>query len=465
MTKNTQPPIPLTVTDSGRPSSPLDSSQTVGNLIRQVESTNSSRFSHSISKCRSVYIHIPFCFHKCHYCDFYSIVDHKDRQGLFIDRLIREIHAYSDLQFPYQQSSTHGNHIVDSPQHGVPLIDHDIPLHSVFIGGGTPTLLSVELWDVLFPVIHDIFPITPTTEFTVEANPETITPELAHCLAEGGVNRISIGAQSFNPVHLKTLERWHDPDHVSRSIEIIRRAGIDNYNLDLIFAIPGQTMTDWLDDLDRAVNLKPTHLSCYTLTYEPGTALTARKNASEFPPPDEDHEADLFLATRTVLKEHGFDAYEISNFALRDNSNQYQCRHNLAYWRSENWLALGPAASGHLRPFRWKNVPHLQRYLDQSTDESGLPPIQDVEKADPATQLAERMMMGLRLKEGIAYEELIAQADFLNRANEFEQAINRQIELGRMTMLGRDNQSIALTTTKGILLADTVIADLIDAIQ
>ena len=465
MNKNTQPPIPLTVTDNGGQSTQPESSQTVGNFLRQVESTNSSRFSHFTLQCRSVYIHIPFCFHKCHYCDFYSIVDHKDRQGLFIDRLIREIHAYSDLQFPYQRSRTHSNRVVDSPQYGIPLINHDTPLRSIFIGGGTPTLLSVELWAVLLPVLHDIFNITPSTEFTVEANPETVTPELAHCLAEGGVNRISIGAQSFNPIHLKTLERWHDPDHVSRSVEIIRQAGIDNYNLDLIFAIPGQTMTDWQDDLDRAVNLKPTHLSCYTLTYEPGTALTARKNAGEFPPPDEDHEADLFLATRTVLKEHDFDAYEISNFALQDHSNQYQCRHNLAYWRSENWLALGPAASGHLRPFRWKNVPHLQHYLDQSPDGSGLPPIQDVEEADPATQLAEQMMMGLRLKEGIGYKELLVQAESCGRAVEFEKAINRQIELGRMTKFNRGHQSVALTTTKGILLADTVISDLIDVIQ
>jgi oxygen-independent coproporphyrinogen-3 oxidase len=203
-----------------------------------------------LAQISGLYVHVPFCFHKCHYCDFYSIVDSQDRQAAFVDRLIGELTAAS--------------------QH------FGQPLQTIFVGGGTPTLLRVELWKRLLAAIHESVQLERDYEWTVEANPETLTSELVDVLIAGGVNRFSIGCQSFNPVHLKTLERWHDPRNVHRSVEILRVAGVSNFNLDLIFGIPGQSLDEWQADLDNALSLAPSHLSCYSLMYEPNTPLTDR---------------------------------------------------------------------------------------------------------------------------------------------------------------------------------------------
>ncbi|QYU68363.1 coproporphyrinogen III oxidase family protein [Leptolyngbya sp. 15MV] len=206
---------------------------------------------------RSLYIHIPFCFHKCHYCDFYSFVDTQDRQGPMVDRLVRELSA----QAPWTRGEV---------------------LETVFVGGGTPSLLRPELWERLLGAMHAVLRFGQQTEFTVECNPETVTPELMAVLRSGGVNRVSIGAQSFEARHLRTLERWHDPENVARAIELARRAGIERQSVDLIYAIPGQTLDDWARDLERTLALGTTHVSCYNLTYEPNTAMAVRLRRGEF---------------------------------------------------------------------------------------------------------------------------------------------------------------------------------------
>ena len=410
-------------------------------------------------------MHIPFCFHKCHYCDFYSIVDRQNRQSQFTDRLLRELQAASHLLDQQNIRPVSRQLSLNTTE-----ISDDQGLKSFFVGGGTPTLLNLEYWDRILPALARHFPIDSQTEFTVEANPETVTPELMSRLARGGVNRISIGGQSFNPTLLKILERWHDPVNVDRAVDISRNAGITNINIDLIFGIPGQTTEDWLRDLDRALSLKPTHLSCYALTFEPGTAMTARKNAGEFHAIDEKIEAEMFLATRRILTEQGFNAYEISNFALQESNHagdkkpDFRCQHNLAYWRNENWFAIGPAASGHWANYRWKNVPHLQQYLTNNPDLDGLPTIQDVEHATPQVQLAERMMMGFRLAEGLELSSLLSEAAQFNRAEELQSQLNRQIENGMMERLPPDLTRIALTSPKGLLLSDTVIAELMSTV-
>ena len=317
---------------------------------------------------RALYLHVPFCFHKCHYCDFYSLVDTRDRQEAFTTRLIAELDALSP---------------------------HAGPLSSVFVGGGTPTLLRPGLWSRLLAALLDRFDLAGA-EFTVECNPETASPELFGVLAAGGVNRLSIGAQSFHLAHLKTLERWHDPANVGRAIRLANDAGIDRQSIDLIFAIPGQTLGQWHDDLRRALDLGVSHLSCYALTYEPNTAMTARLRRGDFTPTEEDLEADMLELTLRTLREAGYDRYEVSNYARPG----LECRHNLAYWRQEPWLAAGPSASGHLAGWRWKNVPRLDSYLGDPLA-TGLPPVVDVEAPDPARALAERLMTGLRLREGV----------------------------------------------------------------
>jgi oxygen-independent coproporphyrinogen-3 oxidase len=321
---------------------------------------------------QALYIHVPFCFHKCHYCDFYSLVDTRDRQEPFTDRLIAEL------------------------AHLAPFAG---PLTSIFVGGGTPTLLRPELWQQILGCLHQHYELNDA-EFTVECNPETATPELFGVLAGGGVNRISIGAQSFNRAHLKTLERWHDPENVGRAFELSRSAGIARQSVDLIFAIPGQTLAEWEEDINRAVMFGVEHLSCYSLTYEPNTAMTARMNRGDFEPADEDLEADMLLLTLDTLRTHGYERYEVSNYAKPGA----ECRHNLAYWRQDQWLAAGPSASGHVAGWRWKNVPRLDSYLGQGED--ALPPTIDVEPPDARRAMAERIMTGLRLREGIDASDL-----------------------------------------------------------
>jgi len=371
---------------------------------------------------RGAYLHVPFCFHKCHYCDFYSIVDRHDRQEAFARRLAAELAAAK------------------------PWITQ--PLETIFIGGGTPTLLRADLWrDVLLPAIHANLPLLHDAEFTVEANPETVTAELAAVLVHGGVNRISIGAQSFNPTHLKTLERWHDPANVARSTSILRDAGIENLNLDLIFAIPGQSLDDWQSDLDAALAVGPTHLSCYGLTYEPNTPMTAKLRAGRFARADEPLEADMFEAAIDRLAAAGFEHYEVSNWAMVG----MQCRHNLLYWNNANWWPFGPSASGHVNGVRWKNVPRLGEYLDHGP----WPRIVDAEQLDAAARVGEILMLRLRLRKGLDASELneLLRNDVAGRA----MAIQRHLDQG---LLERADGHVRLTAA-GLMLADTVLGDLI----
>lgn len=380
-------------------------------------------------------MHIPFCFHKCHYCDFYSLVDTQDRQAAFVTRMIREIETVADLG------------VVQGP------------IRTIFVGGGTPTLLQPRLWKPLLESLHDRFDIDgDTTEFSVEANPETVSPELMSILVAGGVNRISVGAQSFNPAYLKTLERWHEPDNVGRAFTMAREAGIERISLDLIFGVPGSTLEGWCADLETALSLQPDHLSCYALTYEPNTALTARWEAGHVARLDEDIEVEQFILTRSMLRDEGFEAYEISNFA-RDETQR--CRHNLLYWQNDNWLAIGPSASGHLDGLRWKNAAHLGRYLDSD----GLAPIEDLECVDEATRLGEIVMLGLRLSDGLTVLPVINEAQRLGCAEQFIQAALIAEQGGQMTRVspGTADERWCLTE-EGVLVADSVISNLMDAL-
>ena len=390
-------------------------------------------------RVRGLYLHIPFCFHKCHYCDFYSIVDDRDRQAVFVDRMIDEMAALGPLI------------------RGV-----EGPIETIFTGGGTPTLLAAPLWVKLIEALRRHFDVSGVAEFTVEANPETVTAELLDVLVDGGVNRMSVGCQSFDPRHLKTLERWHDPRNVERAVQLARAAGITNLNLDLIFAIPGQTLADWQSDLERALALGPMHLSCYSLMYEPNTAITKKLEMGMLEACDEDLEAAMYEHTIDRLREAGFEHYEISNWALTPSPSQGEgrgeghlssrraarCRHNMLYWLNENWLAVGPSASGHVNGVRWKNLPHLGRYLAST----GGSPIQDVEQLDPGASIGEQLMLRLRLIEGVELDWLEPRM-----TPERAAAIERHTAAG---LLEQTTTHLRLTR-RGLLLADDVIADLL----
>lgn len=378
---------------------------------------------------RSLYLHVPFCFHKCHYCDFYSIVDSRDRQGPFTERLAREIRALGQW--------TTG------------------PLDTIFVGGGTPTLLAVEYWRHLLDTLHGSFDLSGPLEFTVECNPETPTPELMDLLASHGVNRLSIGAQSFNPDHLKTLERWHEPASVPRAVDMARAAGIINISLDLIYGIPHQSLDHWHADLDRALDLNPQHLSCYCLTYEPGTALTQRRDLGRISPADDDTTTDMQLACLQRLRHAGFDRYEVSNYARPSR----ECRHNLAYWRQDDWLAAGPSASAHLRGHRWKNVPHLDHYLNSDAD---VAPVIDHEPPDPRRALIERLMTAARIAEGFNAHQILDDPALDPPArHRLRRALHRAADWGWLA----PSDDRWKPTDKGFLFADALAVELMQAID
>jgi len=402
-----------------------------------------------LSSAPSLYIHVPFCFHKCHYCDFYSIVDTRDRQEPFTDRLVRELIALA----PYAAR----------------------PLSSIFVGGGTPSLLRPDLWKRILATLaqhYDLSKIHAAAgldgaslgpgagEFTVECNPETVTAELMSIYREGGVTRVSMGAQSFSPVHLKTLERWHDPATIPRAMELARAAGILRRSIDLIFAIPGQTLGEWESDLRTALDLGTEHLSCYALTYEPNTAMTARLKRGEFRPAPEDSEAEMFETTISTLRGAGLHRYEVSNFARTGA----ECRHNLAYWRQSDWLAAGPSASAHVGGARWKNTPRLDDYLGFGDD--GFARIQDHETPNPRRNLSERILTGLRLTEGLSLDALETGAASLDAETlaRLRRAIARQRSMGAL-QTEQHAPSRLILTEQGFLVADAAILDLVGAVD
>jgi oxygen-independent coproporphyrinogen-3 oxidase len=366
-----------------------------------------------------LYVHVPFCFHKCHYCDFYSIVDHSGRHGEFAARLLAELIAFQELA--------------------------SNPPETVFFGGGTPTLLPPAHWTTLLRALR----VAPGAEVTVEANPETVTEDLASVLSEGGVNRVSVGCQSFDPAHLKTLERWHEPASVDRSLRLLRGAGIERVNLDLIFAIPGQSLRDWRSDLQRAMALEPPHISCYGLTYEPNTALTARRRAGQIDAADEDLEAEMYELAIEVLAAAGYEHYEISAWARPG----YRCRHNVNYWNAGTYWALGPGGSAHVAGWRWKNQPRLSAYLQSAV----FAPIEDVEPPDPRRAASEAFMLGLRLVEGMTLERVDAalrdDPESARRRASIEHAM-------RGGLLERVGDRLRLTR-RGLLLADEVVGGLV----
>ena len=372
-----------------------------------------------------LYVHVPFCVHKCHYCDFYSLVETgpDSRRPAFTDRLIEEIRA------------------------AAPRIQR--PLKTIFVGGGTPTLLAPSLWARLLAAIRTHLPLEPGVEFTVEANPDSLEPELLDVLVRGGVNRLSIGAQSFNPRLLATLERRHDPANVRRAVGLARAAGIANVNLDLIFGIPGQDLDTWLADLDEAVSLDPLHLSCYSLMYEPNTPLTARMRSGAIRRVDEEVEAAMYETTIDRLHEAGFEHYEISSWARPGRA----CAHNLLYWRNESWWPLGPGAAGHVDGIRWKNVPRLGDYLRVRP----LPTISDVEQLDEDGTVGEILMLGLRLTEGIGEAQLRTLLARGRRGPQRASAIEQQVAAG---LLARRDGFLRFTRA-GLLLADTVLAEVL----
>src|SRR4051794_40405893 len=259
-----------------------------------------------------LYVHIPFCFHKCHYCDFYSITRQTpERMARYVDLILRE----ADLW-------TTGNGPIVRPR-------------TVFFGGGTPTLLPLDQMRRLIGGLRDRFDFSDLQEWTTEANPATVDKAYCQMLRESGIDRISFGAQSFDRSELSSLERHHDPDDVPRSLDFARRAGFERLNIDLIYALPGQSIESWSRSLELAIALGLSHLSCYGLTYESNTPIAVKKRLGMLRPAEEDLELQMFHHTRQRLAAVGLPAYEVSNYS-RPGA---ECRHNLIYWQGDDYIA------------------------------------------------------------------------------------------------------------------------------
>lgn len=376
-----------------------------------------------------LYVHIPFCFHKCHYCDFYSITRQApDRMSRFVDLMLREADFWT---------------------HGPPILRP----RTVFFGGGTPTLLPEAEMRRLIRGLRDRFDFSGTIEWTVEANPATVTSEYAATLAAAGVDRISMGAQSFNPAELAILERHHNPDDVPRGLGIIRSAGIERLNLDLIYAIPGQNIESWLRSLQSAVSLQTEHLSCYGLTYEPNTPLAVRRRLGLVKSIDPDLEIEMLTQTRIRLGAAGLHSYEISNYSRPG----CQCRHNLLYWNGGDYLALGPSGASHVQGVRWRNRPHLGEW--ENAVDSGQLPAVEIELLNQRQRAGELAMLMLRLSSGIVHTDFAARVG-LDAPAIFAEVIGRLLPLG---LLDVSESSIRLSE-RGLPVADSVAAEFLQSV-
>lgn len=377
----------------------------------------------------AIYIHIPFCSFKCHYCDFFSVAGHLDQAPAYLDALAIEL----------QLQTRHFGR--PSPE-------------TIFIGGGTPTLLEPLLLKRLMDMLREYLDFSRVEEFTIESNPNTFDIPRANVLKNAGVNRISFGAQSFVPADLTILQRDHDPKSVARAAGIAAQVGIDNINIDLIFAIPGQTLDSWDYSLGQALALRPQHLSCYALMYEPNTPLTARLKAGQIQSAPESLEIDLIHHTQKKLTDAGFIRYEISNYALPDR----ECRHNLHYWRGANHLALGASAWGHLDGIRWKNVAGINRYTGALLGDFPCVPIVEMEQLSDLKRWGELAILHLRLRQGLNWRkfEKITGVDVRRRLFD----VLRKYE--GMGYLFIDEEQLALTD-QAVIVSDTILADVLAA--
>jgi oxygen-independent coproporphyrinogen-3 oxidase len=319
---------------------------------------------------------------------------------------------------------------------------------TAFFGGGTPSLLPEEQMSRLLAGLRERFDFSELSEWTVEVNPATASLGYFQMLASHGVNRISLGAQSFDRQELALLERHHNPEDVPQSLKMAQAAGFKRLNIDLIYAIPGQTMDSWQRSLEAAIDLGLRHYSCYGLTYESNTAIAVRKRLGEFQPVADELELEMLHYTRRRLADAGCPAYEISNYAAAGE----QCRHNLLYWNGGSYIGLGPSAASHVQGHRFRNRPHLGEW--ESAIDAGRLPATDVETLTPLQRAGERVMLQLRLTRGIDFDEYAACTGYDARTL-YRHQIDR---LDRLGLIEVDNSGLRLSRT-GLNVADAVAAE------
>ena len=373
-------------------------------------------------KPASAYIHVPFCRHRCGYCNFSLVADRDDLIERFLIAIDQELSML-----------------------------HRPKVKTIFVGGGTPTHLSSNQLDRLLCSMQQRFDLDERCEWSIEANPEDMTAEKVDVLVKHGVNRISLGVQSFDDKKLRTLERSHSGSSAEATVRAVQES-ISNVSLDLIFAAPNESLAGWRHDLTRALQLPISHLSTYALTFEKGTSYWSRRNRGELVSPDESIEVEMYTLARQLTAEAGLEQYEISNFA----SKNLQCKHNLSYWDGRGWYAAGPGAARFVDGRREVNHRSTTTYLRRM--ESGANPTAESETISCQQYARERAAFGVRMIDGINLEQL-SQSTGINLRETCEHAIRRSTA----EQLLEENGSLIRLTERGILFADTVASRLLDS--
>jgi oxygen-independent coproporphyrinogen III oxidase len=372
---------------------------------------------------RAAYIHVPFCARRCGYCNFTLIAGRDDLIGAYLDAIKRELATLGDPQ----------------------------PVDTLFFGGGTPTHLPAGHLARLLRLVANWLPLTGGGEFSVEANPADLDEDRVRLLAEAGVNRISLGVQSFDDRKLAALERDHGAADIGRSYDLARRH-IPSVSLDLIFAAPEESLADWRADLDAALRLRPDHVSTYGLTFERGTTFWGRLQRGMLAALPDDTQRDMYAAAIDTLSAAGFEHYEVSNFARPD----HRCRHNEVYWAGESYYAFGPGAARYIAGRRETNHRSTTTYIHRVL--SGESPVAEAEELSPEDRAREALVLGLRRMAGVD------RADFARRTG-FDLDALAGADLGPHITAGRlldDGHSIRLSR-EGLFVSDAIWPDILRA--
>ncbi len=369
-----------------------------------------------------LYVHVPFCKSKCPYCDFYSITL-PDLIPSYLEALGKEAWLYKD---------------------------DFVSFNTLYLGGGTPSLLNESQLSTLVDYLRRHFHFSPDTEFTLEVNPDDLTPGKLNLWRELGINRLSLGAQSFAETDLRFLQRRHTARQTRRAIELIRAAGFANLGLDLMYGLPGQNLADWTKTLETALGFAPEHLSCYQLTVAAGetpappekparqTPFAQRLERGELALPDEECQREFFLLTHSFLEDRGYIHYEISNFA---RSAEYLCRHNYKYWNHTPYLGMGPAAHSYRDGRRWWN--HVSVRQHGAALDAGQAPVAGSESLSAEQLRLEALCLGFRTREGVALKILRHQPRY--------QAVLSGLQEAGLVRLTQDR---VVATPEGLVVAD-----------
>lgn len=372
-----------------------------------------------------IYLHIPFCKQACSYCDFF-FVTRKGYREAFVDQLLEEIHSYRDTAYAEETVRT------------------------IYFGGGTPSLLSLAEIGQIMKALEEVFPVA-AQEITLEMNPDDVSREYLEGLRDLGINRSSMGVQSFNPDILEFMHRAHSREEALECFELLRAVGFRTFTVDLIYGNPGQSLQALDDDLDTLLSFEPPHVSAYALTVESGTRLGRQVELGRIVPPGDDMVADHFELVVDRLEKAGIEQYEVSNYSRPG----HEAVHNSNYWRHENYLGLGPSAHSFWwdrEAVRWNNKADLKAYLDGDAEKLR----EEKETLAPGQLAEERIMMGLRMREGLTFREL---------ENRYGVTLNeRQTRyLGEQEKAGRvalDEEGFSFTR-KGMMIADSLLLDLL----